>query len=145
MLEINSNRSSAVSPPQSANSTSEIRITKKSQVTDAFLLSQGTSIYDNAKTGHQLFFERMRKDMDMYDGRFQTDERKYSDILGVPKLFIPKTYVNTQRIVVDVLATMFSDPDEIVDIKTNKEIPLDHTRLVKMILNHRLNGHPMYL
>jgi len=125
------------------SSTSEIRITKKSQVTDGFLLSQGTALYDNAKTGHQLFYERMRKDMDMYDGRFQTDERKYSDILGVPKLFIPKTYVNTQRIVVDILASMFSDADEIVDIKVNKEIPTDHIRLVKTIMNHRLNGHPI--
>lgn len=140
----NDNRGqSAVPPPENPNSTSEIRITKKSQVTDAFLINQGTMLYDNAKTGHQLFYERMRKDMDMYDGRFQTDERKYSDILGVPKLFIPKTFVNTQRIVVDILAAMFGDPDEIVDIKANKEIPSDHLRLVKTLINHRLNGHPI--
>ena len=140
----NDNRGqSAVPPPENPNSTSEIRITKKSQVTDAFLLNQGSMLYDNAKTGHQLFFERMRKDMDMYDGRFQTDERKYSDILGVPKLFIPKTFVNTQRIVVDVLATMFFDPEEIVDIKVNKEIPSEHIQLVKTLMNHRLNGHPI--
>jgi hypothetical protein len=140
----NDNRGqSAVPPPENPNSTSEIRITKKSQVTDSFLLNQGTMLYDNAKTGHQLFYERMRKDMDMYDGRFQTDERKYSDILGVPKLFIPKTYVNTQRIAVDVMASMFYDPEEICDVKVNKEIPLEHVKLVKTILNHRLNGHPI--
>jgi hypothetical protein len=140
----NDNRGqSAVPPPENPNSSSEIRITKKSQVTDSFLLNQGMMLYDNAKTGHQLFYERMRKDMDMYDGRFQTDERKYSDILGVPKLFIPKTYVNTQRIAVDVMASMFFDPEEICDVKVNKEIPLEHTKLVKIILNHRLNGHPI--
>lgn len=140
----NDNRGqSAVPPPENPNSTSEIRITKKSQVTDAFLINQGTMLYDNAKTGHQLFYERMRKDMDMYDSKFQADERKYSDILGVPKLFIPKTFVNTQRIVVDILAAMFGDPDEIVDIKANKEIPTDHIRLVKTLINHRLNGHPV--
>lgn len=140
----NDNRGqSAVPPPENPNSTSEIRITKENQITDAFLINQGTMLYDNAKTGHQLFYERMRKDMDMYDGRFQTDERKYSDILGVPKLFIPKTFVNTQRIAVDVMATMFFDPEEIVDVKVNKEIPLDHIKLVKTILNHRLNGHPI--
>lgn len=139
----NDNRGQSATPPSEANSSSEIRITKKSQVTDSFLINQGTMLYDNAKTGHQLFYERMRKDMDMYDGRFQTDERKYSDILGVPKLFIPKTYVNTQRIVVDVLAAIFDDPDEMCDIKVNKEIALDHTRLVKTIMNHRLSGHPI--
>lgn len=135
--------SSAVPPPQNPKSTSEIRITKKSQVTDSLLLNQGKMIFDNAKTGHQLFYERMRKDMDMYDGKFQSDERKYSEILGVPRLFIPKTFVNTQRIAVDVLETFFFDPEEIVDVKVNKEIPLDHVRLVKTLLNHRLNGHPI--
>jgi len=135
--------SSAVPPPQNPQSTSEIRITKKTQITDSFLLNQGKMIFDNAKTGHQLFFERMRKDMDQYDGKFQTDERKYSDILGVPKLFIPKTFVNTQRIAVDVLETIFFDSDEIVDIKANKAVPLEHQKLVKTILNHRLNGHPI--
>lgn len=100
-------------------------------------------LFDNAKTGHQLFFDQMRKDMDQYDGKFETDERKYSDLLGIPRLFIPKTYVNSQRIAVDVLETYFFDPEEIVDVKVNKEIPTDHIRLVKTILNHRLNGHPI--
>lgn len=106
-------------------------------------MSQGTSLYDNAKTGNQMFREQMRKDMDMYDGKFSETERKYSDLLGIPRLFIPKTFVNTQRIAVDVLATMFFDPEEIVDIKVNKEIPLDHIRLVKALMNHRLTGHPI--
>lgn len=118
-------------------------ITKPEQISDEFLLMQGTQLFDNAKVGHQLFFEQMRKDMDMYDGKFQVDERKYSDILGIPRLFIPKTYVNTQRILVDVLDSLISDPDEIVDIKTNKEISVDYLRIVKVLLNHRLNSHPI--
>lgn len=120
-----------------------IGIKKADQITDEFLLMQGRAIFDNARTGHQLFFERMRKDMDMYDGKFSPDERKFSEMLGIPRLFIPKTYVNTQRILVDVLESIFFDPDEIIDIKSNKEIPTDYLRIVKILLNHRLNGHPI--
>lgn len=134
---------SSPTPPTSPQNGSFDGITKKSQITDSFLMSQGTSLYDNAKTGNQMFREQMRKDMDMYDGKFSETERKYSDLLGIPRLFIPKTFVNTQRIAVDVLATMFFDPEEIVDIKVNKEIPLDHIRLVKALMNHRLTGHPI--
>jgi hypothetical protein len=137
------NHNSPTPPPENPTSSSVIRITRKEQITDSFLINQGKMLFDNSKTGHQLFFERMRKDMDQYDGKFQSDERKYSDILGVPRLFIPKTFVNTQRIAVDVLESIFFDPEEIVDVKVNKEIPMDHIRLVKTILNHRLNGHPI--
>jgi hypothetical protein len=112
-------------------------------ITDDFLLSQGRSVFDSSKTGNQLFFEQMRKDMDMYDGKFSERERKFSEMLGIPRLFIPKTYVNTQRILVDVLESIFFDPDEIVDIKTNKAIPLEHIHAVKAIMNHRLNSHPI--
>jgi hypothetical protein len=120
-----------------------LRITRADQITDDFLLTQGRMVFDSARTGHQLFFERMRKDMDMYDGKFSTQERKFSDMLGIPRLFIPKTFVNTQRILVDVLESIFFDPDEIVDIKTHKSIPLEHIHAVKAIMNHRLNSHPI--
>ena len=82
-----------------------------------------------------LIGRSVRVRWDVYDGKFQSDERKYSDILGVPRLFIPKTFVNTQRIAVDVLETYFFDPEEIVDVKVNKDVPLDHIQLVKTILN----------
>lgn len=118
-------------------------ISSPGQITDPFLLQQGRMIFDNAKTGHQLFFEQMRKDMDLYDGKFSTQERKFSDVLGIPRLFIPKTYVNTQRIVVDVLETLFFDPQEIIDLKANKAVPLEHIDAVKILLNHRLNSHPI--
>lgn len=123
-------------------SNSDISIEKKDQITDAFLMSQGRMLFDNSKTGHQLFFERMRKDMDMYDNKFSENERKFSDFLGVPRLFIPKTYVNTQRILVDVLESIFFDPNEIVTISSNKEIPLEYQQIVQVLLNHRLTGHP---
>jgi hypothetical protein len=137
------NSGTATPPPDNPRSSNDIRITKKSQITDALLLGQGRLLFDNAKTGHQLFFERMRKDMDQYDGKFQSDERKYSDILGVPRLFIPKTFVNTQRIAVDVLESIFFEPKGIVDVEVNKAIPLEHVNLVKVLLNHRLSGHPI--
>ena len=123
--------------------TLAIKIKDKKEITDDFLLMQGQDLFDNAKTGHQLFFERMRKDMDLYDGKFQTDERKYSDVLGIPRLFIPKTYVNTHRILVDVLQAVHADPNEIVDIVADKSIPTEYQKIVKTLMNHRLNGHPI--
>src|SRR6185295_50237 len=123
--------------------SSSMGIVKKSQITDEYLLTQGRIVFDQAKTGQQLFFNQMRKDMDMYDGKFSERERKFSELLGVPRLFIPKTFVNTQRILVDVIETLFFDTDEIVSLKANKQVPLDHIKAVKTILNHRLNCHPI--
>lgn len=125
------------------NNTGGPNITKASEITDTLLLQQGRMVFQNGKTGHQLFFEQMRKDMDMYDGKFSTQERKISDIMGIPRLFIPKTYVNTQRILVSALEPYFFDPEEIVDVKTNKAVPQEHLQAVKTILNHRLNSHPI--
>jgi hypothetical protein len=110
---------------------------------DDFILSQGTSIFTSARSGYEMIYERMKKDMDLYDGKFSERERKYSEYLGAPRLFIPKTYTNTQRIAVDVMDSFFFDPEEIVGVRSFKDTPQEYLQAVKALLNYRLNSHPI--
>lgn len=110
---------------------------------DDFILSQGTSIFTSARSGYELIYDRMKKDMDLYDGKFSEKERKYSEYLGAPRLFIPKTYTNTQRIAVDVMDSFFFDPEEIVGIRSFKDVPQEYIQAVKALMNYRLNSHPI--
>lgn len=110
---------------------------------DEFILSQGQSIFNSAKSGFELILDRMKKDMDLYDGKFSDKERKYSEYLGAPRLFIPKTYTNTQRIAVDVMDAFFFDPEEIVGVRSFKDTPQEYIQAVKALLNYRLNSHPI--
>lgn len=81
---------------------------------------------------------------DQYDSRFSEKEKKKSDVLiGQGRLFIPKTYSHIQRILVDVLDAYFTDPEEIVDVVSWKSIPSDTLKIVKALLNYRLNSHPI--
>lgn len=110
---------------------------------DDFILMQGQSIFSSAKTGYELILDRMKKDMDLYDGKFSDKERKYSEYLGAPRLFIPKTYTNTQRIAVDIMDAFFFDPEEIVNVRSFKDTPQEYLQAVKALLNYRLNSHPI--
>lgn len=100
-------------------------------------------MYRSAKSGYELIRDRMKKNMDLYDGIFSSKERKYSEYLGADRLFINKTYTNVQRIAVDVIEAFFNDPDEIVTVKTYKSIPKDYLEAVAADLNYRLNSHPI--
>lgn len=110
---------------------------------DEFILSQGSAIFSSARSGYEMILERMKKDMDLYDGKFSDKERKYSEYLGAPRLFIPKTYTNTQRIAVDVMDSFFFDPEEIVSVRSFKDVPQEYIQAVKALLNYRLNSHPI--
>lgn len=110
---------------------------------DDFILSQGQSIFSSSQSGYDLILERMKKDMDLYDGKFSEKERKYSEYLGTPRLFIPKTYTGAQRIAVDVMDAFFFDPEEIVGIRSFKNTPFEYMQTVKALLNYRLNSHPI--
>ena len=112
-------------------------------INDEFLLDQGQTLFRSAKSGQELLLERMKKNMDLYDGIFSEKERKYSEFLGADRLFINKTYTNVQRIAVDVMEAFFNDPDEIVSVKTYKSIPYESLEIVKALLNYRLNSHPI--
>lgn len=119
---------------------------KKSQkitINDEFILSQGQSIFKNSKTAQETIIERMKKDMDLYDGIFSENERKYSEFLGAERLFINKTYTNIHRIAIDVIESFLSDPEEIVAIRSYKSIPFESLEIVKSLINYRLNSHPI--
>ena len=115
----------------------------KFNYSDDFILSQGQSIFDSSKTMRDLLDQRMTKDMDLYDGKFSETERKYSETLGIPRLFIKKTYTNVQRILIEIIDTIMGDPEEIVDISSWKPQPFEKLLASKTILNYRLNGNPI--
>jgi len=108
---------------------------------DEFLKTQGQTVYIAAKGLKDLIDERTVKDMDLYDGNFSETERKFSDVLGIPRLFIKKTYTNVQRIVIEVIDTLISDPEEIVDISSWKSVPYENREISKSLMNYRLNGN----
>lgn len=110
---------------------------------DEFLKTQGQTVYIAAKGLKDLIDERTVKDMDLYDGNFSETERKFSDVLGIPRLFIKKTYTNVQRIVIEVIDTLISDPEEIVDISSWKSVPYENREISKSLMNYRLNGNPI--
>jgi len=89
--------------------------------------------------------QRWMDSTDLYNSKFKTSrERKDSDVLlGQGRLFIPKTYSNLHRILVDLLDTYFFDKEEIVDITSWKNIPAEVRLIVKSLMNYRLNSHPV--
>lgn len=116
---------------------------QKIKINDDFILSQGQTLFRSAKSAHELIMDRMKKNMDLYDGIFSERERKFSEYLGADRLFIPKTYTNIHRIAIDVIEAFFNDPEEIVSIRSYKSIPYESLEVVKSLLNYRLNTHPV--
>lgn len=115
----------------------------KIKIDDAFLLSQGNSLFTQMKANRFEIDDRRTKDLDLYEGKFSDKERDYSEMLGKSRLFINKTYTYTQRILIDVLDTIYFDPDEIVNVTSDKEIPWAQKEAVKALMNYRLNSHPV--
>ena len=121
----------------------DIDVTQKDVKSDEFLKSHGVLVYTSNKSGRSQIEERWVKSADLYDSRFSNEERKYSEVLGAPRLFIPKTYTHVQRIVVEVLETVFFDQEEIVSVNTWNQVPYEAQQTVKSLLNYRLNSHPI--
>jgi hypothetical protein len=119
---------------------------KKQKLDDAFLSSHGSDRFQVSNTWRQTEIEQQWVDSSrQYDSQFKiTKDKEKSDVLvGKDKLFIPKTYTHTQRILVDLLEAFFSDPEEIISVGSWKGVPADHKRMVKMLLNYRLNSNPI--
>lgn len=116
---------------------------KKSEINDEFLLNQGSSLFRQMKSASYYTEERRKKDLDLYEGEFSAEEKKYSDFLGAPRLFINKTYTYVHRILIECLETVFFDPDEIVTIDSDKDVPIENKQAVKALINYRLNSHPI--
>lgn len=104
---------------------------------------RGQDILRMSKNVRALVENRWSKDNDLYDAKFDKKEIAVSEMLGVPRLFIPKTYAQTQRIMEECLETWFFDFEEICSIRSWKSIPRETLDIVKALINYRLNGHPI--
>ena len=116
---------------------------KPSEINDEFLKSHSMNLFRQMKSNAYYSEDRRKKDMDLYNGEFSANERKWSEFLGAPRLFINKTYTYTQRILIEVLETIFFDPDEVVSVSSDKDVPFENKEAVKTLLNYRLNSHPI--
>lgn len=109
------------------------------------IIKRAQEIFNQAKNFQQEnYISQWEKNNDAYNSKFSVKDGKNSDVLmGQGKLFIPKTYSHTQRILVDILETFFFDPSEIVSLSNSKNIPYEVKETVKALLNYRLNGNPI--
>lgn len=115
----------------------------KIDITADFLVARGDQIFKSSKSARSMIEDRWAKDIDLYESRFSSKEREFSQFLGIPRLFIPKTYTNLNRILVDVMETVYPDSEEIVDITSWKSIPYETLQITKALMNYRLNSHPI--
>jgi hypothetical protein len=110
---------------------------------EIFLENRGRSVFQASSAWRQTELEPdWLKEDDAYNSRFP-NEKNSKKLRNVKKLFIPKTYSHTQRILVDVLDAYFSDVEEIVDVASWKSVPYESRKIVKSLLNYRLNSHPI--
>lgn len=116
---------------------------KKKDITDEFLNGYAQDIYRQSSGSRSEVENEWAREMDLYHSNFSKKERDWSTFLGTERLFIPKTYSNVQRILVEVMDTFFFDQDEIVDINSDKDTPYTTKQIVKSLLNYRLNSHPI--
>lgn len=107
------------------------------------LVSEGISLFITSKSARGMIEERWSKSNDLYDAKFSKAESEFSKMLGIPRIFIPKTYAQVQRMMEDVLETYFFDSEEICSISSWKSIPTETLQIVKALMNYRLNGHPI--
>lgn len=116
---------------------------EKIKIDDEFLKSQSMTQFQAMKSARYWVDDRRKKDLELYEGEFSEKENKWSELLGTNRLFINKTYTYTQRILVDVIDAFYSDPDELVSVGSDKDVPYYQKDAVKSLLNYRLNSHPI--
>ena len=80
---------------------------------------------------------------DLYDSKFSKKQMAHSEFLGVPRIFIPKTYAQTQRMLEEILEQYFFDVEEFASIRSWKNVPRETLDIVKALINYRLNDHPI--
>ncbi len=107
------------------------------------LVRRGIDILRMSRNVRNLIEFEWAKDNDAYDAKFDKKELAHSEYLGVPRLFIPKTYAQTQRMMEEVLETYFFDVEEFASIRSWKDVSRETLDIVKALLNYRLNDHPI--
>lgn len=106
-------------------------------------IKRGTDIMRQSKNVRYMVEYEWAKDNDSYDAKFDKKEIAHSEFLGVPRLFIPKTYAQTQRVMEECLEQWFFDVEEFASIRSWKSIPRETLDIVKAMVNYRLNDHPV--
>lgn len=129
----------AVSFPADA----QIEYIGKAGTEEQELLRRGIDIIRMSRNVRNLVEFDWAKDNDAYDSKFDKKELAYSEFLGVPRLFIPKTYAQTQRMMEECLEQWFFDVEEFCDIRSWKNVPRETLDIVKALINYRLNDHPI--
>jgi len=107
------------------------------------LVRRGIDVMRMSRNIRNLVEFEWAKDNDAYDAKFDKKEMAHSEFLGVPRLFIPKTYAQTQRMMEEVLEQLFFDVEEFASIRSFKNVPRETLDIVKALLNYRLNDHPI--
>ena len=118
---------------------------KKEKINDDYLTDLGLRLFQRSSNWRsEKVQQQWKSDNDQYNSEFPTNQRDTSNtLINQGRLFIPKTYSTVQRILVDVLDTVFFDPEEIISISSWKNIPTDTIDIVKSLINYRLNGNPI--
>ena len=107
------------------------------------LVRRGIDILRMSRNVRNLVEFDWAKDNDQYDAKFDKKEMAHSEFLGVPRLFIPKTYAQTQRMMEECLEQWFFDIEEFASIRSWKNVPRETLDIVKALINYRLNDHPI--
>ena len=129
----------AVSFPADA----QIEYLGKSWTEEDKLVRRGLDIIRMSRNVRNLVEFEWAKDNDAYDSKFDKKEMAHSEFLGVPRLFIPKTYAQTQRMMEEVYEQLFFDVEEFCSIRSWKSVPRETLDIVKALINYRLNDHPI--
>lgn len=116
----------------------------KFKLDDETLLQHGALSFQNSRNWRgEKIDPQWEEENDLYNGNFSPNEIKNSEILGKGRLFIPKTYSHVQRVLAEIMETIFFDNEEIVSIEAWKNIPGWQKDTIQTLLNYRLNGNPI--
>jgi hypothetical protein len=107
------------------------------------LVRRGIDVIRMSRNIRNLVEFEWAKDNDAYDAKFDKKEMAHSEFLGVPRLFIPKTYAQTQRMMEECLEQWFFDVEEFASIRSWKSVSRETLDIVKALINYRLNDHPI--
>ena len=107
------------------------------------LVRRGIDIIRMSRNVRNLIEFQWAKSNDLYDCKFDKKEMAHSEFLGVPRIFIPKTYAQVQRMHEEVLEQLFFDVEEFCSIRSWKNVPRETLEIVKALINYRLNDHPI--
>lgn len=116
---------------------------EKPKIQEADVEKRGLALFARMRNYQEPKVRRWRAENDQYYGNFSEKERKVSEVLGKPLLFIRKTYTHVQRYLIEVLDQIFFDPEEVAQVKSWKGVPHWICTVVKSVVNYILDGHPI--